>query len=158
MIFVECRPDKLLIKRITGISKIIHEAGKARICNKLNKYKGVIAVLDEDPGRSQHPYFNNLRNFSNREFENCPDIKVLTDFRGNFVVLICPRLEDFVINVARRNKIDLKSFNLPSDPDKLHEIINLNLEKFEKLLDSLKNTKEFKCLGNIINTLLNYLK
>ncbi len=151
MMLVECKPDKLFIKKITGISKIIHEAGKAKICNKLNKYKGFIAVLDEDPGRSQHPYIKKLEEYKS----NCPNIKILKDPKGNYVVLICPRLEDFVVNVARRNGIDLREFNLPTDPDELHEIINLNLEKFERLLDSLINTREFSCLRSSLKKIIN---
>ncbi len=71
------------------------------------------------------------------------------------MLLICPRLEDFVVNVARRNRIDLREFNLPTDPDELHEIINLNLEKFERLLDSLINTREFSCLRSSLKKIIN---
>jgi uncharacterized protein (UPF0335 family) len=39
---------------------------------------------------------------------------------------------------AKEAKIDIKIYNLPDDGERLHKEININMDKFEKLMTDLK--------------------
>jgi hypothetical protein len=53
-------------------------------------------------------------------------------------LVLCPELEEWIIAASREAGIEMADFDLPNDPEKLREIINLNIDKFEKLIDALK--------------------
>ena len=38
---------------------------------------------------------------------------------------------------ARDARVDVRDYDLPSDPNRLHKLINKNIGKFERLLDAL---------------------
>lgn len=143
MIYVECKPDFELIKSL-GISKrtIIHCGGKARVCKKLQKNTSSIGVVDEDPNSEQPSYILNIK-----KVNEGGNLKLLYDEkRNNYVVIICPKLEDWILKVSKINNISAKKYGLPNDIDEFEKEINHNLDKFRKLLNALNKTKEFKVL------------
>ena len=97
-------------------------------------------MVDEDPGSVQHPYLKRMKMAENlRRF----GIKILVDEKkNNRVIILSPRLEEWIIEASKESKINLKKHNLPKDGNKLHKIINLNLERFEGLLDELIEKSE----------------
>ena len=80
MIFVECKPDFLLIRKI-GFSKkeIKHCGNKPGVCKMLMKNKDSIGLVDEDPGSSSPSYIYNLENMKDSLIIDKFGVKVLYD-------------------------------------------------------------------------------
>lgn len=139
LIYVECYPDTVLVKTL-GIPrrKIIHAHSKGNVCNRLSKSKNSKGMVDEDPYSSQPNYLKKLRLVDERD-----DLKLLMDNRNNNkLIVVCPTLEGWIIATSKEAGISLRDFNLPNNPDRLHETINLNLGKFEALIKELVNKSQ----------------
>ena len=141
MIYVECKPDLALVKTLTNVTRrgITHEfKGKGEICNRLRKQTNCKGLIDEDPLSGQPRYVKEARledDFSEH------DIKVLHhSATDNCLIVLCPRLEEWVLKAATEAGIDVRTYGLPNDAARLHGEINIVLDKFEKLLADLKET------------------
>jgi len=142
MIFVECKPDRVLVWSITGISKrrIRHAGNKPRVCKELERRRNCRGLVNEDPWSVQPSY---LRRMVIVEDLSSFGIKILYDeSRGNCLVVLCPRLEEWVLEAVREAKIDLRRYGLPRDVDRFHREINVGLVKFERLISDLKGHSE----------------
>ena len=151
MIYVECKPDLALVKSLTNVTRrgITHEfKGKGEICNRLRQQTNCKGLIDEDPSSGQPRYVKEAR-LENDLSEH--EIKVLHDnTNNNYIIVLCPRLEEWVLKAAREAGIDVRKYNLSNDAAKLHREINLSLDKFEDLLDDLKITGRLKALKNLL--------
>jgi len=139
MIYLECEPDKALVKAL-GVPRkeIRHMFSKGNVCNRLEKSKSSKGMVDEDPESAQPSYIGKLKPFSSRH-----GIKVLLDERNqNYLIVLCPRLEDWVLNVTKEVNIDVLEYGLPSDPNKLHEVLNIKLGKFKDIIDKIRPKSE----------------
>jgi len=135
VLYVECYPDESLAISL-GFRKrdVIHAHSKGNVCKKLARTKNSKGMVDEDPGSSQPSYIKSMR-----LEEEGHDLKLLLDPRnGNYLVVVCPNLEEWIIRAAREAGVDLNKMELPDDSNRLHKVINSNLEKFEKLLSELQ--------------------
>ncbi len=149
MIFVECNVDFTLVKSL-GVSKkeITHSHCKGNVCNKLRKSNKSKGMVDDDPGAAQPSYIKQLELKT-----NIYGIKLLLDRKnGNLLIVLCPRLEEWVLKVARDEGVDVSDYNLPNNADQLHKVINSKLRDFENLLSSLKaaNSDALLALENFI--------
>lgn len=144
-VFYECDNDEAILNLFL-ISKANkeHSHSKGNVCKALAKNYDVIGLVDEDPSVPQPKYIISLGIPSS----NQNDIKIYDDnAKCNKVVMICPRLEEWLYNVARKNNIDPTSFGLDKDPDKLHkEELRKTKTKFNNFLKALENTNELKFL------------
>jgi len=137
MIYTECKPDSTLVK-LLGISKkqIIHLGGKPEVCKQLEKREDWKGLVDEDPFSVQPPYLKKLqekKNLSNY------GLKILNDpSKNNDLIVLRPRLEEWIIKATEEAGIDIKRYNLPDDGEQLHKVINMDLRKFERLVNELK--------------------
>jgi len=141
IIHVECSPDEILIKG-GGFTKkqIKHHQGKSRVFAALRKSKDQIAMVDEDPGSTAHPYEKELILKSESH-----DIKYFIDQKRNHKILVLKgNLEVWIIATCKKSTINMEEFGLPQRADELHEVINNRLSAFGKLVDSLnKNSESF---------------
>ncbi len=135
MIYVECKPDRALVSS-TGIKdKIIHAGNKSGVCKRLEKNHNSVGIIDEDPGAPQPPYIERLK----KEEPLGVQFIVLRDTkRNNVLIVLCPKLEEWVLTAAKEAGLAVSEYKLPSDAEKLHRTINVNLEKFERLLGDMK--------------------
>ncbi len=151
MIYTECKPDSALLKTL-GLSKkqIIHLGGKPEVCKQLEKRKNWKGMVDEDPFSVQPPYLKKLQ--VNEELSNDHGFRVLRDnSKNNDLIILCPRLEEWVLKATKDAEIDIKGYNLPDDGERLHKEINIDIRKFEKLIDDLKGkSRMLKALENSI--------
>ena len=163
MMFVECKPDYALVSRLMSASrqKIEHSANKSAVLAKLVRRKGVpnyensLGMIDEDP-RSYQP--STMKEFA--EAENSSECEIgLLHYRwlNNNVLVLRPRLEEWIIESAREAGISMADYGLPNEPEALHQIINLNIDKFESLIDALKTRsgriKELmRCIEELLST------
>jgi len=151
MVYVECKADFTLVESITEIPKkeIIHEGGKSEVCKKLEKKKNCKGLVDEDPWSVQPPYVKKL---GMKEDLSSYDLKILHDNSNkNALIVLCPRLEEWELKAAKEVNVDMKQYDLPKEPSKLHAIININLDKFERLIESLKQrSNRLKALKKLL--------
>lgn len=139
IIHVECLPDEALLKKLEFSRKQVeHHNGKSKVFNYISKNENQYAVVDEDPGTAKHRYEAQL----DFQEEKHGIIHMHDPKRNNRVFVIRPRLEDWIIGLCKRSKIDMrKDFSLPDRSNELHNIINLRLTSFDKLLDHLLDKK-----------------
>jgi len=150
MIYVECKSDFTLVKSIAKIPKreIIHERGKGRVCGKLERQRDCKGLVDEDPLSTQPPYARKMRLESSLAQH---ELKVFYDEPNeNHLILLCPRLEEWILKAAREANLNMEKYSLPDVPEKLHREINLDLSKFEKLVGDLKNAERLKTLRELL--------
>ncbi len=148
MIYVECKPDKALVMSL-GIPKkyIRHVGGKSNICKRLERGYGLKGLMDEDPLSTQPPYIKSLEVIN--ELSN---FKILHDpHRNNYVIMLSPRLEEWILKIAKEVNINVSNYGLPTNADDLHKVINVKLENFRKLLSDLRDrSKAIKDLERIL--------
>ena len=68
-------------------------------------------------------------------------------------MILRPKLEDWILDTAKGVSVDVGRFNLPNRPRELHQVINANLTKFERLLEVLQASSSERL--NVLRQLLN---
>ncbi len=142
MIYFECKPDEKLVRTLAGFGRreLKHGANKSEICKLLEKSRGCKALLDEDPLSHQEPYFKKLPRTAVKDFPAW-SLRLLQDRNSNTVIMLCPRLEGWILGLAESSGISLVDFNLPAEENKLHEVINTRLDNYQKFLKELLKRK-----------------
>ncbi len=153
MIYVECKPDGILVRRVTRLPHrhVVHETkGKGGVCNRLMKGSGLSAVVDEDPGESQPKYMAGLTLKSDSAELG---LKFYLDqARNNRIVVLCPKLEDWLLRAAADAGLSMNDYGLPDRANDLHRKINLDERKIEKLLSDLDEagSPRLRALKNLL--------
>lgn len=141
MIIVECYLDEYLIRSL-GFSKkqIKHQSGKGKVIKSLRRLQGKIGIIDEDPDSSQP---NDLKNYAIiLQTENLKLLKRKTN-KNQFLILISPYLESWIIKRAIHNQIDLNDYGLESDAMLLHNVPHIEERtNFQNFLKNLANEDE----------------
>ncbi|MEI9919581.1 MAG: hypothetical protein WDO14_12350 [Bacteroidota bacterium] len=131
-IALECKPDERLVMGL-GVprKKVLHQNDKGDVCNFLQKSIGNIGLIDEDPNGSQPRLLSQFKILSENH-----RIRNLTD-KKNSLVVICPRLEDWIVEVCHNADVKLSDYSLASNPKDLAKEINYKLDKFDRLIAAL---------------------
>jgi hypothetical protein len=140
MYLVECKPDEILVKVLTNTPRkqIQHGGNKSELLKRLTKRSNSIGIVDEDPLSHQPPH---LRKFEEK-LKIC-DIKILHQRRGNnILIMLCPRLEDWILKAAHEVNVNPEKYGLPDNPEKLHEQINIKTDKFLGFVDDIRIKSE----------------
>ena len=118
MIAVECYADEKLML-VLGVSKkeIRHERGKGQVLGKLKKEPRGKGVVDEDPDSAQP---GEMRNY--RKEEEGEGILLLKhqDSPDKRLIILCPRLEEWLYGRAKAVNINPVDFGLLKDARALH--------------------------------------
>ena len=115
MLYVEGKPDRILASKLTGLpgSEILRDRNKSEVLKRLVEQSNCLAMVDEDPSHSPPSYLDrmqvatNLSNLGLRVLEHRA--------QGNRVILLCPRLEEWIIQAAEDSnlRLDYRRYNLP---------------------------------------------
>lgn len=143
MIRVECDPDVALVSSLTSVPKrrITHHNGKNELLRKLLKQTDSIGMIDKDPWSIQPTGY--LQHFQVVNYNDSLGIEILNHTRGhNRLIILYPRLEEWLIESAKRVNVSLKDYNLPTNGNALHEEINFKINRLEELLDCLKESSD----------------
>jgi hypothetical protein len=134
MLLLECKPDEELARRLGRARRDCrHLNDKGRVCNWLKRADGLIAMVDEDPGAAQPPYLLRLQQVSDEG-----GIRELRDAERNHrIIIVCPRLEEWIIATARAAELPMEDFGLSDRGNELHREINSRLPAFSRLIDAL---------------------
>jgi hypothetical protein len=132
-VHIECLPDEYLVRKLGFTRKYItHHQGKSRVFHALSKNSNQLAMVDEDPGSVKTSYEKSLQLKEEDE-----GIKYFADASGNIILFLNGKLEDWVVNICRIEKIKLQKFGLAKKPDELHDQINQKLPNFDRVLTEL---------------------
>lgn len=142
-LFLECKPDETLAVALGVPSHaIIHCHGKGKVSKNLRKNSGVTGLVDEDAGRTETPTLKKYADVSSGH-----GVKLKQDKeQNNRLVVVCPKLEDWVIETAKASGVKMTKYNLSENPNALHADINYRLPNFQRLLAELLEQKSPRLL------------
>jgi len=137
MLYVECYADEALA-RVLGVPRrsIRHAHGKGNITNRLQRLEAGTGLIDEDTAGFQP---RELQNY--RRTQQVGDLVLLThsDSAAKRLILIRPRLEEWLLARAAAQDVNPTEFGLPDSPDRLHSIPRYDQKpKFPDFLNRLK--------------------
>lgn len=136
MIFVECKPDETLVRVLLPRRQVIHARSKPRVVSQVSRRKNCIGLIDEDPGAVQPGYLETLTYTANQYA-----FRVLEDpNKRNKIVVLRPRLEEWVLQASRLARIRVEDYGLPADPSGLREVINHRLPNLARLVKDLQQS------------------
>lgn len=160
IIVAECKPDITLISILRINIDTRHTHGKSRVIKILTKsHEPAIGLVDEDPNRPLPRSFRT--NFVLVYEFKSSDLKVFKhNKKDSYLVMLSPRLEEWILNACKEANISPWHYNLPDDPDKLHGIININIRGLVNLLDHLLliESNRLQHLKKIFHDLLSKLR
>lgn len=134
-LYLECIPDEALAMCL-GVARkrITHQNDKGRVCNRLEKSRDAVGMIDEDPQSAQPAYLKKLE-----KKESKHRVIILEEIdKNNRVIIICPRLEEWLLQTSREASVDLKQFGLPDNAKDLHKVIHFKLDQLKQLLRHLE--------------------
>ena len=150
MIYLECYADKTLVRTL-GIPRkdIVHAGTKGDVCKGLRKNKNSKGLVDEDPGSPPPSYVNELKPQSNAN-----NVEIRYDqTRKNHLIILSPRLEEWLLKAAREAGVSPSDYGLPEDADKLKELPKTRLMNLERFIKEILKQK-----SQMIRTLERFLK
>jgi hypothetical protein len=121
MVFVEGGADSRLVRELGVPRKQVRiENGRNRVLRRLENVPNAIGLVDEDPENWQGE--RELRSYSGKE--SAEGLRLLSHGgkTGQRLIVVCPKLEDWLIHRARASKIKPEDYGLSSDPDRLHSM------------------------------------
>lgn len=136
MYYVECNPDKALLCTL-GISRkqVIHSYGKGNVCRRLQKTANAIGLVDEDPKSARPSYIKTLKLIDTKD-----EIKLYFDSKtDNRLILLCPRLEEWIVLAARNANEDITRYGLPDNANELHKVINVRQHDFRQFITDIRD-------------------
>jgi nitrogen regulatory protein PII-like uncharacterized protein len=116
---------------------------RAGVCTEVSCKTGTTGMVDEDPGAAPHPYMKKL---VAEPVEH--EIRVLHDLeRKNRLIVICPRLEEWLVQSAKNSGLKMTDFGFESDKGpRLHRKINHRLPNVERLVKALLSARSSRIL------------
>ena len=164
MIVVECYNDRELVHRL-GFrpDQIIHEHGRSRVLGRVEgeKEAKAIGIIDEDPAAGE-PYAlkNKYEEKNTKGGRSKTRIRLLVrkDDERKMIVKIPSRLEKWLYEIAKQNKILPQKFDLPGNPKELHDKSSIthsqkDMQNFQRFLDALRKAEDDE-----INTLREWIR
>lgn len=138
VIHVECIPDETLLKKLGFTKKQIqHHAGKNKVLAHIRNNRNQLAMVDEDPDSAPNPY-ERVLHLEKEAF----GVKYYVDKKlSNKVLVLKPKLEDWIISACRKSNVELSKYGLPTKGNGLHHVINNRLGAYQRLLDDLLQMK-----------------
>lgn len=137
MIFVECNADEFFIRGFSISKKDIkHESGKTRVISKVESFGDAIGVIDEDP-QSNQP--KELKNYI--EVDKKSTIKLLKNSNKK-IIIISPRLEDWLINKSMQVGLSLGNYGLPTVSKELHKLNPNNNIRYKEFLKDITSAND----------------
>ena len=137
-IFAEDSPHKSLLQSLGITRKEISLLGpKGNVIKKLKNLPDCIGMVDEDP-HSIQTQSHELANY--QEIENDMGLRLLLrKHNRQRIVILCPRIEDWLLQRAMSSNVDLKHYYLPNNPKELKKLTNYDTKDgFKRFLTELK--------------------
>lgn len=136
-VLVECYPDAALLRAL-GVPRkqIRHESCKGEVVKRVLKSECAIGLIDEDPTSGQP---RELANYNQIQAAEGLRLLARRSDKNKRLIIVCPRLEDWLIAKAKSSGIRPEDYGLPNDPDRLHSIPRYEQKAdFDRFLADLK--------------------
>ena len=119
-ILVECYPDAALLHTLGVPNKQLrHERCKGEVVKRVHKFGNATGLIDEDPTSAQP---RDLDNYKQVQAGEGLRLRARRDDKNKRLIIICPRLEEWLLQKARLLDVKSEEYGLPSDPDRLHSV------------------------------------
>lgn len=147
MIFIECNPDKYLVRQLVRgkqqRKKIKHGGGKSGVLDILEEGKGrMVGIVDEDPNRTKHPP-KKRKEYITKDSKGSIKLLRNRDDSSKSLIELSPDLEGWLINRAKENGINLEDYGLPDNRKKMHDIPRIERDPdFKKFIKRLIRTSD----------------
>jgi hypothetical protein len=119
-IAVECYPDEAVLRAL-GVPKkqLLHEARKGEVFNWLKRNAGAAGMVDEDPDSAPPRDF-----VSYQQIQASEGLLLLVrrGSSGQKLIVVRPRLEEWLIQRAKVSGVDPRDYQLPSTARELNDI------------------------------------
>lgn len=137
---VEDAPHKLLLCFL-GISRkrILVMGAKGNVIKKLKDRPGDVAIVDEDPGSIQ-TQSHELANYQVIERGEGLQLLARRGSGGQRLIVLCPIVENWLMDRARTCGIDPRQYHLPSTAKELKDLLHYEeKEGFGRFVGELNN-------------------
>ncbi|MBN2239389.1 MAG: hypothetical protein JW712_06425 [Dehalococcoidales bacterium] len=126
MIYVECKPDTTIARTLSGGIHVEHVHGKSRVCNKLMYGDNLKGMVDRDSPEQTHPYIKEISSSGQVNELLTEELIIYNDtHRNNTLILLKPRLEEWILESSKRERISMKSYRLPETAEELHTAFSI---------------------------------
>lgn len=155
-VLVECYNDEALVRQLLGSNTTLtHYFGKPTVSARLREEtRPTIALVDEDADSVQPSYLASLREprIAGAHRLHGYGLKRFVDKkRGHVVVVLSPRLEDWVLAAAAEAGVSVEDFNLISAPAQFKHAAHNQPGDFARLLRRLSSTPRFVLLRGLLS-------
>lgn len=148
MIHLECYNDQILVQAFGFVrTSITHSGDKGKVCNDLNDSTDSIGLIDEDPESAQPKYTNICKVIKSEH-----DIVVrFHKKKQNILIILRPRLEEWVLQTAIEAQADITQYGLPNNPKELHSISKQQRNRLLQFIKAAKrNSPRLKLLEKLL--------
>ncbi len=147
MLYVEGRADRVLARRL-GVSRREIEDGKGKggVLRYLVQGRNCQGLVDEDPGLPMLTLMNRFVEASADDLMRLELRLYRHGERANTLIVLCPKLEDWLIAAAREVGLTVDDYGLPASANRLHDVINDDLRKLDRLFDDLLSAQSPRIL------------
>lgn len=148
MIFIECNNDHTFILLLGYNQRQLRHFSKPELIKRVHNdpSEKVTGIFDEDPGSSQPPFLDYFKPISTNDGITLFAHKNKAD---KYLIMMSPRLEEWLYQRAKLCKIDPKSYELTRDPEELHDRFRVyDKPNFKQFLQDL-----IDCDNKLINEL-----
>jgi len=155
LFYIECYADETLISFVLHKLKLriilIHASNKSGVLKELSKRKA-FGLVDEDPMAPQGIV---TKDFHEEIVDEILQVKIHRNSRSSHLIVLCPRLEDWLLRICRLSKVDISKYSLPRESRELHKVINQKKRNLETLLEALyKKSKIFLKFTTLLNRII----
>lgn len=156
MIYVECKPDTIMANVLSCGREVKHMAGTSRVCRKLSEQNDCRGFIDGHFPAIRHPYIKEIKKSGSIRTQRQYSLTIFEDIpKNNRLILLMPRLEEWVLQAARKANINVRNYHLPSNADELHDLLELGnretMAQFRMLVQLLKRkSDQVQCLFNLL--------
>ncbi len=136
MIAVECFPDELLVRSLgIPVARVRHSRGSGNVLNDLLRGHAVLGVIDEDPGKTRPA---DISRFVEKERQGSVVLMTSGKDAGGRLVMICPRLEEWLLARAKAAGVNPGDYGLPATTKALRKLGRYERRpKFRPFLEAL---------------------
>lgn len=144
-ILTECFGDTELIKAL-GYSRkqINHQKGKGNCSSAMKKNytsRVAVAIIDNDKSGSESNYFKEFLEVEKKDDARL--IKRKHPTKSHYLIILNPKLEAWLIEIATEISILPEKFSLPSNPKCLGKLIkSMSVEKDQNYQDFIRKLIE----------------
>lgn len=87
--------------------------------------------------------------------QDLPQYHLKVAYKGqNSVIIVCPRLEEWLLWLAKQADVDPVDYGLPGEARSLHKVVNKRLDNLEKFLEDLLTKQRSGEILQVLRTLL----